>query len=92
MRALTELELNIIHLLSQNARISNEDISAMLNADVSEVSASIQTLEKEGVLLKYIALVKEGVLQDNPHAIKALIEISVRPEKKNRLRCHCLKN
>ena len=47
----------ILNLLRDNARISVEDISALTKRSVEEVSAIIQKLENDGVIMKYAAII-----------------------------------
>lgn len=73
----------ILDLLRENARLSVEDISAMTKLSAEEVRATMRTLEDEGVILKYAAIVnpeKDGSARDK---VRAEIEIQVAPEREH---------
>ena len=62
---MTALEKDIINVLTEDARISPKKIAAMLSVDEEQVKTCIQKMEKDGVLVKYTAIVngeKEIVL------------------------------
>ena len=61
----------ILDLLRENARLAVEDISAMTKKTPDEVKAIIKSLEDEGIILKYAAIV-------NPE-----IEIQCQPEREH---------
>ncbi|MCQ2575615.1 MAG: Lrp/AsnC family transcriptional regulator [Treponema sp.] len=73
----------ILDLLRQNARLSNEDIAAMTKKTTEEVKAIIKKLEDDGVILKYAAIVnpeKDKVAQDK---VVAEIQIQVQPQREH---------
>ncbi len=73
------MKANIIKLLRDNARISVKEISERLDIIESEVLEIIQKLEKDHVIQGYHAIIDETVL--NKHMVKALIQVSIRPER-----------
>ena len=73
----------ILDLLRQNARLTAEDIAAMTKKSVEDVEAIIKSLEDDGVILKYAAIVnpeKDGAAKDK---VRAEIEIQVTPVREH---------
>ncbi len=69
----------ILSLLEKNARLSNEQIAAMLGLPVKEVTETIARYEQEGVIKGYRALVDWDKV-DKDH-ITAFIEVKVSPQR-----------
>ena len=74
-----DLSKKIINVLTDNARISNQDIAIMLGVSVQQVEDCINNLQKKGVIVKYSAIVNTEKLPDKN--IEALIEVKVAPQK-----------
>jgi len=72
---------DILRILQQDSRAAHADIATMIGTTASKVSAHIKKLEADGVILKYTTVVNDAKLAD-PYKIRALIEVSIRPEKK----------
>ena len=73
----------ILDLLRENARLSVEDISAMTKKSCDEVKTIIKTLEDEGIILKYAAIInpeKDIAAKDK---VRAEIEIQCQPEREH---------
>ena len=77
--ATTKLEMDILSILCEDARISAEKIAAMLNADEEQVRACISKLEDENVIIKYRTLVDWEKVDDDK--VEAWIEVRVSPQK-----------
>lgn len=73
----------ILDLLQNDARLSAEDIAAMTKKSVAEVAAIIAQLEKQGVILKYTAVVNQEKMQEGQDLVRAVIEIQVTPEREH---------
>ncbi|MDY6366929.1 MAG: Lrp/AsnC family transcriptional regulator [Clostridia bacterium] len=74
---MTDIQKKVLKLLQEDARYSAKHIAAALGEDETAVKDAIATLEKEGVIVKYAALVngvKEG-------GVQAIIEVKVAPQK-----------
>ena len=71
----------ILDLLQNDARLSPEDIAAMTKKSVEEVAAVIAQLEKDGVILKYTAIVNQEKIPSENDTVRAVIEIQVTPER-----------
>ncbi|HEX8312111.1 MAG TPA: Lrp/AsnC family transcriptional regulator [Chthoniobacteraceae bacterium] len=70
---------DLIPLLRQNARTSNEDLAKELNASEEQVAARIQALEQDGVILGYQAIVDPQKFDSAP--VSAVIEVKITPER-----------
>lgn len=71
----------ILELLSQNARISNSEISAVLGISEEEVKKQIALYEDSGVIKGYKAIIDKN--KANISTTTALIEITVQPKFAN---------
>jgi DNA-binding Lrp family transcriptional regulator len=70
----------ILNLIQKNARLSHKDIADSLNISEKEVTKTIKTLESNGVIVSYNTLINDNHPDTKPK-IRALIELSIRPEK-----------
>lgn len=70
---------DIIKLLEQNARLSDEKIAQLLGTDAATVAAEIKNLEESGVIKGYSVILDEE-LYDNS-AVTATIELNVTPQR-----------
>ena len=71
----------IIDLLQSDARLSAEDIAVMTRRPVEEVRAAIEKLEKDGVILKYTAVINEAKIEREKSEVQAVIEVQCAPER-----------
>lgn len=70
---------NILKLLEENARYTNEEIAVMLGVSPSEVAAKIAALEREGIIRGYRVIIdREKISNDH---VMALIELRVTPKR-----------
>jgi DNA-binding Lrp family transcriptional regulator len=68
----------IVSLLKENARLSYGDIAAMVGINEEEAAAAVHSLEDEGIIRGYTAIVSEDKLaSDN---VEAFIEVKVTPK------------
>ncbi len=77
---MTAIEKNILDILTEDARIPHKKIAAMLSVSEAEVSQTVESLEKRGVLVKYTAIINSEKADDA--IVEALIEVKVTPKKK----------
>ena len=77
---MTVLERDILNILTEDARISHKKIAAMLSVSEQEVTETVASLEKKGILVKYTAIVNSEKADDA--LVEALIEVKVTPKKK----------
>ena len=67
----------LLKLLDANARLTDAQIATMLNCTEAEVHARIQTLEKNGIIRAYKALVDWDKTEKD--TVTAIIELKVTP-------------
>jgi len=73
------LEMQIIDLLMEDARIAPEKIAVMTGSAVEQVNEGIAHLEKERVLVKYAAVINwERTARE---WVQAVIEVRVHPQR-----------
>ena len=77
---MTTLEQNVLQLLTDDARLTVKKISAMLSVDEDSVQSAIRTMEENGIIVKYTAIVNGEKTDDS--LVSALIEVKVTPKKK----------
>ncbi len=71
----------ILEILEKNARTTPEDMAKMLGMKVAAVKSAVKKLEKDGVILKYKAVVNKELLREEDSGVRALIEVRVTPQK-----------
>ena len=71
----------ILEILEKDARISHEDIAKMLKKKPQDVRIAIKRLEKDGVILKYKAVINKGLLKSEEFSVRAIIEVKITPQK-----------
>jgi DNA-binding Lrp family transcriptional regulator len=69
----------LLRLLQQDATTSRDDLARQLNLSVAEVNDRIATLEKDGVIRGYQAIVDRERLDKN--TVTAFIEVRITPER-----------
>lgn len=69
----------MIQLLEQNARLSNEQLGAMLGCTADEAAAQLADLEKQGIIKGYKPIIDYDKLDGE--IVTALIELKVTPKK-----------
>lgn len=73
------LDMNILEILYEDARIAPEQAATMTGAPVDEVIRSIKRLEDARVLIKYPAMINwERTERDY---VQAVIEVRVQPQR-----------
>ena len=76
---LTELELNLLEILSDDARIPASQLAQMTGAAEEEVKCAIEKMEKDRVIIKYPAMINWDRARDD--IVQALIEVKVTPQR-----------
>jgi DNA-binding Lrp family transcriptional regulator len=71
----------ILEVLEKDARVSIEDIAKMLKKKPAEVKKAVAKYEKDGVILKYKAVINRELIKDNNAEVQALIEVNLAPQK-----------
>jgi DNA-binding Lrp family transcriptional regulator len=72
---------DILELLQGDARLTAEEIAVMLKKDVKDVKKKILQMEKDGIILKYAAVVNDQKVAKTKELVQAFIEIQVTPER-----------
>ena len=73
------MEKKIIELLRENARLSSAELAERCGATEAEVSAAIKSLEKQGIICGYTAILNDRALDET--RVRALIEVKVTPKR-----------
>lgn len=71
----------ILEILENDARITPEEIARMLKKKPENVKQAIKKYEKEGVILKYKAVINKELIKEDPSEVRALIEVNITPQK-----------
>lgn len=74
-----DLELEILEILSEDARTPAERIATMTGHALAEVEAVIKSLEAQKILLKYPAMINWDKVERE--LVEALIEVRVTPQR-----------
>ncbi len=72
------MKKELLHLLKQNARLSNAELAVMLGTTEEAVAAAIAELEHSGVIRGYSVIVDEELADRD--AVSAYIELKVTPQ------------
>ena len=71
----------ILEILEKDARTSAEDIAKMLKRKPQDIKAAIKKYEKDGVILKYKAVLNKNLIREEESRLRALIEVNIVPQK-----------
>lgn len=71
----------ILEILEKDARTTVEDIAKMLKKKPQNIKEAIKKYEKEGVILKYRAVINQELVKDADASVRALIEVNITPQK-----------
>ena len=71
----------ILEILEKDGRVTPEEIAKMLKIKPQEVKSAIKRYEKEGVILKYKAVINKDLVRSEDSSLRALIEVSIVPQK-----------
>ena len=71
----------ILEILEKDARATPEEIARMTKKDASKVKQAIRKYEKEGVILKYKAVINKELIREEDSDVRALIEVNILPQK-----------
>ncbi len=76
---MSNLKKQIIDLLSDNARYTDAELSAIIGVTEEEVKNAKSQLENDGVIVKYSAILNTEALSSKK--VQALVEVKVAPQK-----------
>jgi DNA-binding Lrp family transcriptional regulator len=71
----------ILEILEKDGRMSIEDIAKMLRKKPADVKKAISKYEKDGIILKYKAVINRELIKENETEVRALIEVNLTPQK-----------
>jgi len=71
----------ILEILEKDCRTSAEDIAKMIKKDIKSVKQAISKYEKDGVILKYKAIINKELAKEPESEVRALIEVNITPQK-----------
>jgi len=71
----------ILEILEKDGRVTTEDIARMLKKKPGTVRQAIKKYEKEGVILKYKAVINKELIKEAGSEVRALIEVNITPQK-----------
>jgi len=71
----------ILEILQKDARITAQEIAKMTKKPANKIKSSIKKYEKDGVIVKYKTVVNKDLLKEERSGVRALIEVSVVPQK-----------
>lgn len=71
----------ILEILEKDARVSPEEIAKMLRMPIFKVKQAIKKFEKEGLILKYKAVINKELMHSEDATVRALIEVNIVPQK-----------
>ncbi|MBE6826643.1 MAG: Lrp/AsnC family transcriptional regulator [Oscillospiraceae bacterium] len=69
----------LLHLLKQNARLTNAQLADMLGTTEAAVMMEIQRMEAQGIIRGYSAIINEELARTNE--VEAIIELRVTPKR-----------
>lgn len=73
------MEKDVLTILQADSRVSAARLASMLGVKEEVASAAVKKLEREGVIVKYTAIVNGEDLDEQ--AVEALIEVKVTPQR-----------
>lgn len=71
----------ILEILSKDARVTPEEIAKMTGQSPAAVRKKIKQYEKDGTIIGYKTVVNQDLIRDTNSFVRALIEVSISPEK-----------
>ncbi len=71
----------ILEILEKDGRTTPAEIAKMLKRSPAEVKKAINRYEKDGVILKYKAVINRELVKEADAEVRALIEVNLTPQK-----------
>jgi DNA-binding Lrp family transcriptional regulator len=71
----------ILEILEKDCRTTPEEVAKMLRKKPQAIKQAIAKYEKEGVILKYKAVINRELVKDADSEVRALIEVNITPQK-----------
>ena len=73
------LQMQILHLLQEDCRLSLEKIAVMTGSTIETVATVIEDLERTGVILRYAPVINWD--RTDRERVEAMIEVRVTPQR-----------
>ncbi len=74
------MRYEILEILEKNCKLTNKQIAVMIGAEEEDVKKEIAQMEKEGIILRYGALINWEKAGKND-SVSALIDVRVTPQR-----------
>ncbi len=71
----------ILEILEKDARTTPDEIAGMLKKKPQDIKKAIAKYEKEGIILKYKAVINKELIKEAKSEVRALIEVNIMPQK-----------
>jgi len=71
----------ILKILEKDARTSPEEIAGITGKSVKAIKRAIKKYEKEGIIVKYKAIINKELAGKDVYGVRALIEVNILPQK-----------
>ena len=71
----------ILEILSNDARVSPQEIAKLTRKSPVAVKKTIRDYEQKGVIVKYKAVINQDLVRSANSFVRALIEVSITPQK-----------
>jgi len=71
----------ILEVLQRDARATPDEVASIIGKKAPDVRKEIRRLEKEGIILKYKAVVSSEALPKAERPVRALIEVKTAPQR-----------
>ena len=71
----------ILEILSKDARITTAEIAKLTGKSKDSVAKAIKKFESDGTIIQYKAVINQEQARDAASYVRALIEVSVTPQK-----------
>jgi DNA-binding Lrp family transcriptional regulator len=72
---------DVLEILMNDARTTPEEIAKMIKKPLATVKKQIKAYEQDGTIVQYKAIVNPEMVEGNQHLVRALIEVSITPQK-----------
>ncbi len=73
---------DILEILANDARVTVEEIAKMTRKKPADIKKAIKQYENDGTIIKYKTVLDLDKMRgDNPSFVRALIEVSITPQK-----------
>lgn len=71
----------ILEILSNNARITPEEIAKLTGQNAAAVKKAIKSYEDNGTIVRYKTVINQELARGQNSFVRAIIEVSIHPQK-----------